>query len=83
MKQFLAGFGFRSNTPAFEVGEEFEAFVTGLNGHSLVRVGDTVLSLPGETVEPDTRVRVRVTDFDAGADQGSAELLEVLGEGAF
>lgn len=83
MRKFLAGFGFRTSRPGFSAGEELTAFVTGLNGHSEVRVGDTVLSLPGETVEPDTKVRLRVVEFDPSDSTGEAELLEVVGDGAF
>lgn len=86
MRKFLAGLTFRSSTPAFEEGQEISAFVTGHNGDTaLVRVGDTVLRLNGESgnVEPDTRVRLRVTRFDTSTHEGEAELLAVEGDGAF
>ncbi|WP_254535626.1 DUF7513 family protein [Halomarina litorea] len=84
MRKFLAGIRFRTSTPTFEEGEEMSAFVTGHDGGTpLIRVGDSVLYLPGESVDPDTRVRIRVTRFDASTHEGEADLLGVEGDGAF
>lgn len=84
MRKFLAGFGFRTSTPVFSEGQELSAFVTGHSGDtSLIRVGDSVIRLPGESIEPDTRVRVRVTRFDTSTHEGEGELLAVEGDGAF
>lgn len=85
MRQFLAGVGFRSNTPTFREGQQVSAFVTGHNGSTpAIRIGDSVLHLDnGAAVDVDTRVRVEVTRFDESAHEGEAELIEIEGEGAF
>ncbi|MFB6126184.1 MAG: hypothetical protein ABEJ79_02640 [Halolamina sp.] len=91
---FTTGLGFRSTTPSFDAGEEFEAFVTGReDGDAVVRVGDTRLRLNGtdpdtasdaaaaDRVAPDTRVHVRVTRFDDDEAAGDVELVAVLDDG--
>ncbi|PSP73533.1 hypothetical protein BRC86_08935 [Halobacteriales archaeon QS_3_64_16] len=86
---FLKGWSFRSSTPEFEPGQEIAAFVTGRDGRGQVaRIGDTILHLDtgdgngGEDLL-DTRVRLRIEDFDANDHTGRATVLERLGEGSF
>ena len=82
-EKYLAGWRFRTRTPAFEPGEELTVYVTGQDGEtSVARIGDSVLRL-AESVPSDTRVRIRVTDFDEDAHVGEADVLEVLGTAAF
>ncbi|WP_435066792.1 DUF7513 family protein [Haloplanus sp. C73] len=80
LRKLVAGLTFRTNTPAYESGDELTAFVTGYaDGAALVRIGDTVLTLsdaPSGLV--DTLVRIRVTEFDTADSTGRAELLDVL-----
>jgi hypothetical protein len=81
-----AGLGFRSRTPSFAPGEEFDAVVTGTaDGQSVVRIGDSRLRVVGTngtdqsaSVAPDTWVRLRVRRFDEESAVGEAELVEVL-----
>jgi hypothetical protein len=82
---FFAGAGFRTNTPAFESGEEITAFVTGVeDGTPIARVGDTKLRVSGAPRDAvDTLVRLRVDSFDDGNHTGEAEYLETVGESAF
>lgn len=81
--KYLAGWRFRSRTPAFESGDEFVAYVSSSEGDdSIVRVGDSELRLD-QSVPADTQVRVRVTDFDGTAHEGTAEVLELLGTAEF
>lgn len=85
LDKYLAGWSFRTNTPAFEPGQEITAFVTGYDGDSpVVRIGDTILRVadaPAEAV--DARVRLKVESFDASDHTGTATYLERVGESAF
>lgn len=82
-EKYLAGWQFRTRTPAFEPGEELTVYVTGQDGEtSVARVGDSVLRL-ADSVPADTRVRIRVTDFDADTHAGEADVLDVLGTATF
>jgi hypothetical protein len=80
LETVLAGLTFRTATPAFEVGEEFTAYVTGTDETgALVRIGDSVLRLgEGDESLVDRRVRLRVEAFDAEAHEGRAELRSVV-----
>lgn len=95
---FTEGWTFRTNEPTFEPGAEITAFVTGRESDGYVaRIGDTILSLDqsddgehggrnadgGETDLLDTRVRLRVEEFDTNDHTGRATVLERLDEGAF
>lgn len=84
---FFKGWSFRTSTPDFEVGQEFAGFVTGFDaeeGVALVRVGDTVLRiLDGSADLIDTRVRLRVEEFDTNDHTGSAIVLEQIGEESY
>ncbi|GAB7012925.1 DUF7513 family protein [Halolamina salina] len=74
---FLAGFEFRTATPTYSPGDELTAIVTGRDGDdAVIRIGDTVLRLPGaaDDVTVDEEARVRVTSFDEGSATGEAEL---------
>ena len=78
LEKYFAGWRFRTRTPAYEPGDDLVANVTSDNGEtSTVRIGDTRLELD-EAVPADTRVRLRVTDFDPATHRGRAELLAVL-----
>lgn len=81
--KLLAGWSFRTSTPAYEVGEELTAFVTHLDGGTpVVRIGDTIIRLSdtdgrdGALVE--RRATFRVTEFDPQTNEGRGELLAVL-----
>jgi hypothetical protein len=77
-EKYFAGWRFRSRTPSYEPGDDLVANVTGDDGGtSIVRIGDTHLELD-ESVPADTRIRLRVTDFDPATHRGQAELLAVL-----
>jgi hypothetical protein len=86
---FFKGWSFRSSAPDFEPGQEIAAFVTGReNGRQIARIGDTILHLDvseGNEDEDllDTRVRLRVEDFDTDDHTGRATVLERLGESSF
>ncbi|WP_137283366.1 DUF7513 family protein [Halorussus salinisoli] len=84
-KKYFAGLGFRTNKPSFEPGEEISAFVTGYHGGTaVVRVGDTVLRIEDAPENAlDTRVRLRVEEFDDNDHQGTATYLETVGESSF
>ncbi|NEU57560.1 hypothetical protein [Halorussus sp. MSC15.2] len=84
-EKYLAGWGFRTNKPSFEAGEEISAFVTGHDGDApVVRIGDTILRVegaPGDAL--DTRVRLRVDEFDDNDHHGTATYLETVGQSSF
>lgn len=85
LDKYLAGVGFRTNTPAFEPGQEITAFVTGYDGDSpVVRIGDTILRVADAPVDAvDARIRLRVESFDASGHTGTATYIERVGESAF
>ena len=85
LHKYFKGWSFRSTTPAYEPGEEIEVFLTGTRGGvPIARVGDTVLEVPDAPPSAlDSRVAVRVTDFDASEYEGTGEFLEKVGESAF
>ncbi|WP_416839591.1 hypothetical protein [Haloferax sp. DFSO52] len=81
LDKLLAGWTFRTATPAFDVGDEITAYVTHRDddGYS-VRIGDSVLRIDDvDGLEIETKVLLRVTSFDADASKGTGEVLEVLG----
>jgi hypothetical protein len=82
---FLAGVGFRTNTPSFEAGEEITAFVTGVeDGTAVARVGDSKLRISNAPVDAvDTLVRLRVEGFNEDTHVGQAEYLETVGASSF
>jgi hypothetical protein len=82
---FFEGWGFRTNRPTFEPGEEFTAFVTGYEDDTgIVRLGDTVLRLSEASPDlVDTQVRLRVEAFDGNDHAGRATVLEELGGGTY
>ena len=84
-KKYFAGLGFRTNKPSFEPGEEISAFVTGYEGDTpIVRVGDTILRVKGAPENAlDTRVRLRVEEFDVNDHDGTATYLETVGQSSF
>lgn len=85
---FFEGWAFRTRTPDFEIGDEFSSFVTGYDenmGVPLVRVGDSFLQLEGSEEDEgreliDTRVRLRVEEYDPDTHTGKAIMLERLGK---
>ncbi|QLG60408.1 DUF7513 family protein [Halorarum salinum] len=83
--KYLKGWQFRSANPSFEVGQELTAMITGTDGDTPVaRVGDTILRVPdAPRTAVDKRVRLRVTEFDGNEHEGTAELVEVVGETTF
>lgn len=75
---FFAGAEFRTSKPTYSPGDELTAIVTGRDGEdALIRIGDTVLRLPGaaDDVTVDEEARVRVTAFDDDSATGEAELV--------
>jgi hypothetical protein len=84
-RKYLKGWSFRSTTPTFEPGEEVEVFLTGIrDGSPVARIGDTILEVPDAPAGMvDSRVRVRVEEFDASEHEGSAAFVEKVGESAF
>jgi hypothetical protein len=84
-RKYLKGWSFRSTTPTFEPDQEVAVFVTGVrDGVPVARVGDTVLEIPDAPPEMvDSRVAVRITDFDPDGHTGTAEFIEKVGESAF
>jgi hypothetical protein len=74
-----AGLGFRTTTPQFEVGEEILAIVTGREGNdAIVRIGDTVLRMPGSDLHVDDEAIIRVTAFDPANATGEATFVEAV-----
>lgn len=84
-EKYLAGWGFRTNKPDFEPGEEISAFVTGYDGDTpIARIGDTILRIEDAPENAlDTRVRLRVEEFEGNDHHGTATYLETVGESSF
>jgi len=85
LEKYFKAWGFRTAKPAFEPGDELEVFLTGVqDGVPVARIGDTLLTVPDAPPElVDSKIAVRVTDFDANDHRGSCEFLEKVGESAF
>jgi hypothetical protein len=80
--KIFEGWTFRTNRPSYAAGDELTAIVTDYqNGVARVRIGDTIITLPdAERGLADRLVRLRITEFDAGASTGRGELLGVVEE---
>lgn len=85
VRKYLKGWSFRTTHPTFAEGDEISVFITGYeNGTPIARVGDTKLRIPNASEDlVDSRVRLRVTQFDENDHVGDAEFLEKVGESAF
>jgi len=85
LAKYLQGWSFRGTRPAFDVDEEIEVFLTGMqDGAVVARIGDTIIRVPdADPSYVDTRCRIRVTEFDADEATGEATFLEKVGESAF
>jgi hypothetical protein len=83
--QFFEGFGFRTNRPEFEPGQEIDVYVTGYEGDTAIaRIGDSVFRIPDAPQDVlDKRVRLRVEEFDGNDHDGRASLLDVVGDQTF
>ncbi|WP_411963317.1 hypothetical protein [Haloferax sp. YSMS24] len=81
LEKLLAGWTFRTATPAFETGEEITAYVTHRDEDGyLVRVGDSKLRIgEAEGIDIETKVLLKVTSFDDTTHEGTAEVVDVLG----
>jgi hypothetical protein len=79
-RKLLAGWTFRTRRPTYAPGDELTAFVTGYeDGAAQVRIGDTVITLPGvDAALVDRVVRLRVTAFDDADATGRGELIDVV-----
>ncbi|MFB6110158.1 MAG: hypothetical protein ABEJ60_04700, partial [Halodesulfurarchaeum sp.] len=82
--KYLKGWSFRTGTPSFEEGNEFEMVLTEYDeeeGTVFARIGDSMLYLEGDMDESDVgkKVRAKITEFDENAHVGWAELLAVIG----
>lgn len=71
----FGGWRFRAAQPGFQPGERLTVYVTGYeDGEGRVRIGDSVLALPGVGPEAvDRLMEIRVVAFDAGTGRGRAE----------
>jgi hypothetical protein len=85
LAKYFKSWGFRTAKPTFEPGDEFEVFLTGVqDGVPVARIGDTILTVPdAPSALVDSKVAVRVTEFDADGHRGSCEFVEKVGESAF
>lgn len=86
LSKYLRGWSFRTNRPTFESGQEITAVITGVDGDgvAVARIGDTMLRVEdAPETALDARTRLRVTEFDDAKFTGTAEFVDVLGEGAF
>jgi hypothetical protein len=85
VSKYLRGWSFRSSRPSFDVDDEVELFLTGVQGGTVVaRVGDTIIRVPdADPSYVDTRCRLRITAFDDADATGEATFLEKVGESAF
>ncbi|WP_338739539.1 DUF7513 family protein [Haloplanus salilacus] len=83
--KYLRGWSFRTSRPSFDVDDEIEVFLTGVeNGTVVARVGDTIIRVPDADPEyVDTQCRIRITEFDDGDATGEATFVAKVGESAF
>jgi len=75
-RAFLTGWRCRTRHPDFRKGDRIVAYVTGYDpdsGEALVRVGDSVLRVPGLSAgRVDRRISLEVIDFDPETHAGEA-----------
>lgn len=83
--KYLKGWSFRTSRPSFDVDDEIQVFLTGVqDGDVVARVGDTIIRVPdADTAYVDTRCRIRITEFDDGEATGEATFVEKVGGSAF
>lgn len=84
--KYLKGWSFRTNRPTFDSGQEITAVITGVdgNGVAIARIGDSKLQVENAPKTAiDARARLKVTTFDDAESTGTAEFLDVVGEGTF
>ncbi|MFC7203708.1 hypothetical protein ACFQJC_09290 [Haloferax namakaokahaiae] len=81
LDSFLAGWTFRTSTPAFEPGEVITAYVTDADAEGgIVRIGDSKIRLPDADAElVESKVRLEITAFDASTYEGTGTVVEVIG----
>ncbi|APE95831.1 DUF7513 family protein [Halodesulfurarchaeum formicicum] len=85
LEKWLAGWTFRTAKPDYEPGEKIEVMVTSMqNGKAKARIGDSVLRIK-EVPEDglNTRVMVKVDEWDTEDHIGEGTYLETVGESAF
>jgi hypothetical protein len=84
VEKYLHGWQFRSTTPNFEVGGEYQVALTGYDEteRAAVARADDPKSYVDDTDRDyvDTIAQVRVTEFDRNDHIGRGTLLEVVGE---
>jgi hypothetical protein len=84
VEKYLHGWQFRSTTPNFEVGGEYQVVLTGSDETeraAVARLGDSKIDVDDTDRDyVDTIAQVRVTEFDYDDNARRAELLEMVGE---
>lgn len=87
LQQYFYGWWFRSSTPSYESGDEFEAYVFDYDDEdrrATVRMGDSRIHIPDVPPEiAGKRIRLRITEYDDAENRGEAEFIETLGETTF
>ncbi|WP_458206953.1 DUF7513 family protein [Haladaptatus sp. NG-SE-30] len=80
LEKYTKGWSFRTNKPEFDMGEEIDVYVTGYrNGSAEARIGDTILDVDGAPAQAvDSRVRLRVEEFDSNDHTGRATFVEMI-----
>ncbi|SEH65984.1 MULTISPECIES: TRAM domain-containing protein [Halopenitus] len=87
LEKFLAGWSFRTTTPALEPGTTVSVFVSGYDpaeGVGTALIGDTRLLVEG--MDPDAiddQVAVRVTEYDPETATGRGEFEAVVGDSSY
>lgn len=78
LEKYLKGWQFRTNQPSFEPGDEIQLYVTDTeDGIPVARIGDSFIHISdGSAALVGTRIRVRVEQFDADTNVGTATMLE-------
>ena len=76
-RSFLTGWQFRTATPAFEPGQQIQAYLTDFDASrnvGVARIGDTVLTVHGvDAGDVDALMTLRVRQFDKTHHRGDAE----------
>jgi hypothetical protein len=84
VEKYLHGWQFRSTTPNFEVGGDYQVVLTGSDETeraAVARLGDSKIDVDDTDRDyVDTIAQVRVTEFDYDDKARRAELLDVVGE---
>lgn len=85
LEKWLAGWSFRTRTPAFDPGRSIEVMVTAMDGdHAIARIGDSTFQIDGTPNDAlHTGVLVDIEQWEADTNTGRGTYRETVGTSSF